>query len=71
MRRPRSFWSVKGDIEAFGEFIRLYITRYDRWTSPLFMLGESYGTTRAAGIAGYLADHGIAFNGITLLSTAM
>jgi carboxypeptidase C (cathepsin A) len=67
----KKFLGVQGDIEAFGEFIRLYMTRYDRWTSPLFILGESYGTTRAAGIAGYLADHGIAFNGITLLSTAM
>jgi len=67
----KKFLGVKGDIEAFSEFIRLYITRYDRWPSPLFILGESYGTTRAAGIAGYLADHGISFNGITLLSTAM
>jgi carboxypeptidase C (cathepsin A) len=67
----KKFLGVQGDIEAFGEFIRMYVTRYDRWTSPLFILGESYGTTRAAGIAGYLADHGIAFNGITLLSTAM
>jgi carboxypeptidase C (cathepsin A) len=67
----KKFLGVQGDIEAFGEFIRLYITRYDRWPSPLFILGESYGTTRAAGIAGYLADHGISFNGITLLSTAM
>ncbi|PYX40061.1 MAG: peptidase S10 [Acidobacteria bacterium] len=67
----KKFLGVKGDVEAFGEFIRLYQTRYERWPSPLFILGESYGTTRAAGIANYLADHGIAFNGITLLSTAM
>ncbi len=67
----KKYLGVKGDIEAFGEFIRLYITRYDRWPSPLFQLGESYGTTRAAGIAGYLADHGISFNGITMLSTAI
>jgi carboxypeptidase C (cathepsin A) len=67
----KKFLSVKGDIEAFGEFIRLYLTRYERWSSPLFMFGESYGTTRAAGVAGYLADHGISFNGITLLSTAL
>jgi len=64
----KKFLGVKGDVQAFGEFIRLYISRYDRWSSPLFLLGESYGTTRAAGIAGYLADHGIAFNGVTLLS---
>ncbi|MFZ0866536.1 MAG: peptidase S10 [Candidatus Sulfotelmatobacter sp.] len=67
----KKFWGVKGDIEAFSEFIRLYITRNERWSSPLFILGESYGTTRAAGIAGYLADRGISFNGITLLSSVL
>jgi carboxypeptidase C (cathepsin A) len=67
----KKFWGVKGDIEAFSEFIRLYITRNERWTSPLFLFGESYGTTRSAGIAGYLADRGISFNGITLLSTVL
>ena len=67
----KKFWGVKGDIEAFSEFIRLYITRNERWASPLFLLGESYGTTRSAGIAGYLADRGISFNGITLLSTVL
>ena len=67
----KKYLGVKGDIEAFGEFIRLYIARNERWTSPLFLLGESYGTTRAAGISGYLADRGISFNGITLLSIAL
>lgn len=67
----KKYLGVKGDIEAFGEFIRLYITRNERWSSPLFLLGESYGTTRAAGLSGYLDDHGIAFNGITLLSMAV
>jgi carboxypeptidase C (cathepsin A) len=67
----KKFWGVKGDIEAFSEFIRLYLTRYERWTSPLFLLGESYGTTRAAGVSGYLAERGIAFNGITLVSTIL
>lgn len=65
------FWSFKGDIESMGEFIRLYLTRYGRWTSPLFLAGESYGTTRAAGLAGHLVDKGIAFNGIVLISTAI
>jgi carboxypeptidase C (cathepsin A) len=65
------FWGVQGDIESFSEFIRLYITRYERWSSPMYLFGESYGTTRAAGVAGYLADHGISFNGITLLSTVL
>ena len=67
----KKFLGLKGDVEGFGEFIRLYLSRYDRWSSPLFLLGESYGTTRAAGIAGYLADHGISFNGVTLLSMAV
>jgi carboxypeptidase C (cathepsin A) len=67
----KKFLGLKGDVQAFGEFIRLYLSRYDRWNSPLFLLGESYGTTRAAGVAGYLADHGIAFNGITLVSMAV
>jgi carboxypeptidase C (cathepsin A) len=67
----KKFWGVKGDIEAFSEFIRLFITRYERWTSPLYLLGESYGTTRSAGIAGHLADQGISFNGITLLSMVL
>src|ERR1700686_4217960 len=67
----KKFLGLKGDVQAFGEFIRLYLSRYERWISPLFLLGESYGTTRAAGIAGYLADHGIAFNGVTLLSMAV
>src|SRR5579863_2951930 len=67
----KKFWGVKGDIESFSEFIRLYITRNERWSSPLFLFGESYGTTRSAGIAGYLADRGISFNGITLLSTVL
>lgn len=67
----KKFLGVKGDVQAFGEFIRLYLSRYERWSSPLFLFGESYGTTRAAGLSGYLADHGIAFNGVTLLSTAV
>ena len=67
----KKFWSVKGDIDSFSEFIRTYISRYERWSSPLFLFGESYGTTRSAGIAGELAGQGISFNGITLLSTAI
>ncbi|HUO59067.1 MAG TPA: hypothetical protein VMU24_00270 [Candidatus Acidoferrales bacterium] len=69
LEKGKKFWGLHGDIEAFGEFIRMYITRYDRWSSPLFILGESYGTTRAAGISGYLSEKGINFSGITLLSS--
>ncbi|MFL5561577.1 MAG: S10 family peptidase [Gemmatimonadaceae bacterium] len=65
------FWGLDEDIAAMGEFIRLYLTRYSRWSSPLFIGGESYGTTRATGLSGYLADRGITLNGIVLLSTVM
>jgi carboxypeptidase C (cathepsin A) len=66
------FWGVQGDLESVGEFIRLYLTRYERWTSPLFLVGESYGTTRAAGLSGYLIERsGIAFNGIVLVSSIL
>ncbi len=56
--QTRKFLGLKGDIESVGEFIRLYLGRYERWSSPLFMVGESYGTTRAAGLSGYLFEHG-------------
>ncbi len=65
------FFSLKGDVDSVGEFIRLYLTRYGRWSSPLFLVGESYGTTRAAGLANHLFEHGIAFNGIILVSTVL
>ena len=48
----------------------MYLTRNDRWASPLYLIGESYGTTRAAGLAGHLVDQGIAFNGLILVSCA-
>ena len=67
----KKFWSVKGDVESVGEFIRLYLTRFQRWGSPLFLVGESYGTTRAAGLSGYLIEHGVAFNGIILVSSVL
>ncbi len=67
----KKFWSFQGDIESVGEFIRLYLTRYKRWTSPLFLAGESYGTTRAAALAGHLVERGITFNGIVLISTVL
>src|SRR5947209_6818120 len=65
------YFGLQGDIQSVGEFIRLYLARNERWTSPLFLVGESYGTTRASGLSGYLIEHGIAFNGIILISTIM
>jgi carboxypeptidase C (cathepsin A) len=65
------FHSLQGDIESVGEFIRLYLSRYERWSSPLFLVGESYGTTRASGLSDFLFEHGIGLNGIVLVSTVM
>jgi carboxypeptidase C (cathepsin A) len=67
----KKFFGVRGDIESVGQFIRLYLNRNQRQASPLFLAGESYGTFRAAGVAGYLADHGISLNGITLISSIL
>ena len=65
------YFGLQGDIQSVGEFIRLYLTRNGRWSSPLFLVGESYGTTRAAGLSGYLIDRGIAFNGVLLVSSIL
>lgn len=65
------FFSVNGDIDSVGEFIRMYLGRNERWNSPLYLVGESYGTTRAAGLSNHLFERGIALNGILLVSTVM
>src|ERR1039458_9835237 len=62
---------VQGDLQSVGEFIRMYLVRSDREISPFFLAGESYGTFRAAGLAGYLINRGIAFNGVALISTTL
>lgn len=64
----QKFHGVKGDIESVAEVIRLYLVKNGRWTSPIYLAGESYGTTRAAGLAGYLIEKGVALNGILLIS---
>jgi len=67
----KKFATVLGDIDSVGRFIRLYLTEYKRWSSPLFLVGESYGTFRAAGLSEYLLDHGIALDGIIMISSIM
>lgn len=68
----KAFHHFKKDIEAVGEFIRIYLTRHQRWSSPKFLAGESYGTTRSAGLAGHLyRRHGIVFNGVILISSIL
>ncbi|WP_022835850.1 S10 family peptidase [Salisaeta longa] len=67
-----AFHGVEADIASVARFIRLYTTRYERWISPKFLVGESYGTTRAAGLAETLQeDHGMYLNGITLVSSVL
>ncbi|NTU65149.1 MAG: peptidase S10 [Chloroflexi bacterium] len=70
--KAKEFLNFKKDIESVGDFIRLYATRYQRWLSPKFLIGESYGTTRAAGLSGYLQDrHGMYLNGLMLVSSIL
>lgn len=68
---PAQFHGVQGDLDSVADFIRLYTTRFERWTSPKFLAGESYGTTRAAGMSQVLLERGIYLNGITLLSSVL
>jgi carboxypeptidase C (cathepsin A) len=66
------YHGVDQDLQSVGDFIRLYTTRYNRWLSPKFLIGESYGTTRAAGLAGYLESRfGMYLNGIVLVSAVL
>ena len=65
------FYGLNGDIESTGEFIRLYLGRENRWRAPLFLVGESYGTTRVSGLSNYLFDKGIGLNGVLMISTVM
>jgi carboxypeptidase C (cathepsin A) len=69
---PQRFHGYSEDIASVGDFIRLYVTRNERWGSPKFLAGESYGTTRASGLSGYLQDtYGMYLNGITLISSVL
>jgi carboxypeptidase C (cathepsin A) len=69
---PKQWHGFKKDIELVGDFIRLYTTRNNRWLSPKFLIGESYGTTRSAGLSGYLQErHGMYLNGIMLISSVL
>jgi len=67
----KKYYSIGGDAAAFGLFIRQYLTRYQRWHSPLFLFGESYGTTRAAALVNYLIDDAIPVSGVALLSVGL
>jgi carboxypeptidase C (cathepsin A) len=63
------FWGMNNDVDSMGEFVRLFLDRYNRWLSPKYILGESYGTYRAVELANYLVDRGLTFNGVILISS--
>lgn len=68
----RQFTGVRQDVESVGEFIRLFTTRFNRWPSPKYLLGESYGTMRSAGLSAELQNrHGLELNGIVLVSSIL
>jgi carboxypeptidase C (cathepsin A) len=69
---PKQFHGVRQDIEWVAEFVRLWVTRNERWASPKLVAGESYGTTRAAGLAEHLNDrYGMMLNGVVLISSVL
>lgn len=68
----KQYHGIRPDIQSVGELIRLWITRNERWASPKFLAGESYGTTRSAGLAEYLQSRfGMDLNGIILISSVL
>jgi carboxypeptidase C (cathepsin A) len=70
--KPADYHGFTRDLESVGEVIRLWTSRNGRWMSPKFLAGESYGTTRAAGLAAHLQDrYGMYLNGVMLISAAL
>jgi carboxypeptidase C (cathepsin A) len=70
--QAKQYHEFQKDLESIAEFIRLYTTRRQRWLSPKFLIGESYGTTRAAALSGLLQEkHGFYLNGIMLVSSIL
>ncbi len=67
----KDFFGVDKDIDAFSRTIQRYLTKFGRWNSPKFIIGESYGTLRAGGLAKALGDKGVQLNGIVLVSTVL
>jgi carboxypeptidase C (cathepsin A) len=68
----KDFWGIDQDVEAYAQFINTYVTRNNRWNSPKYLIGESYGTFRSAALGNYLQSHdGMDLNGIVLISTVL
>ncbi len=70
--KPGDFHGLDEDIESVGDFIRRWISEHERWSSPKFILGESYGGIRAAGLSSHLQTrYGMSLNGVVLLSSLL
>ena len=69
--KAAEFHTVKGDVTSVAEVIQRWTSRNGRWSSPRYIAGESYGTTRAASLAAHLCDHGMMVNGVALVSAAL
>ena len=70
--KPGDFHGLNEDIESVGDFIRRWVSAHDRWDSPKFLLGESYGGVRAAGLSHHLQSrYGMNLNGVVLLSSLL
>jgi carboxypeptidase C (cathepsin A) len=67
----KDFWGVDQDAGSLRQFIKRYLTRYDRWNSPKFLFGESYGTARSCVLAYLLHEDGVDLNGVTLQSSIL
>lgn len=68
---PKDFAGVDQDLRAFDRFIQRYLTVNQRWNSPKFLIGESYGTTRSAALADLLGEDGVQLNGVVLVSSIL
>jgi carboxypeptidase C (cathepsin A) len=68
---PKDFNGVDQDLHAFDRFIIRYLSVNQRWNSPKFLIGESYGTTRSAALADMLGNDGVQLNGVVLISSIL
>jgi carboxypeptidase C (cathepsin A) len=70
--KDKDFWGVDQDVKSLAQFIAAYVSRNNRWNSPKFLIGESYGTFRSAALVEYLQSHDeMDFNGIVMISTVL
>jgi carboxypeptidase C (cathepsin A) len=70
--KNKDFWGIDQDVKSLAQFITDYVNRNNRWNSPKFLIGESYGTFRNAALVNYLQSHdGMDFNGVVMISTVL